>query len=116
MLYYRHGEFVITSRRLHWTRSVDGLLCGVCKGICPQLGLSPTALRILWVCSIFFFGLGLLTYLICALCLPREDNGTRIEEAKVLGVCNRLARLVNIEVGLIRCLFSIFICLNIYFE
>lgn len=95
------------ARRLNWVRSRHRWVAGVCYGIAPQLGLRPTELRLLWFCSAFFLGLGLFIYAICWLCLPHEKDGTRIEESKVLGVCTRLSRLINIELGLIRCLFTV---------
>ena len=42
-------------------------ICGVCGGIGEYLNVDPTVIRLLWVISFFFFGTGLLVYIICLL-------------------------------------------------
>ncbi len=87
---------------MKWTRSKDGAICGVIKGIAKTLDMSVGALRLLWILSVFFFGFGLWIYFMLAIALPRED---RVEQAKqpwVLGVCSKLAKRADAEVGIIR--------------
>ncbi len=49
----------------------ERMLLGVCGGIAQRWGLDPTLVRIAFV-ALFFFGPGLLVYLIGALVIPRE--------------------------------------------
>ena len=49
-------------------------LCGVCEGIGEYFDLDPTLIRVLWLCSVFLLGSGLLAYIICALIMPTQDQ------------------------------------------
>ena len=98
---------------LEWVRSDHGWISGVCSGLAPNLGLSPLSLRILWLCSIFMFGVGLVMYVVCWLCLPARSKAERSDESKVLGGCLQISRRLGIEVGLIRCILIICFPLSI---
>lgn len=59
-------------RRL--TRSTtDRRVAGVCGGLAKYLGVDPTVLRIIFLLSIIFGGLGVWAYLVVWLIAP-EDN------------------------------------------
>lgn len=52
----------------------DGkMLFGVCNGVAKYFGVDPTVIRLFWVFSRFFYGLGELAYLIAVIVLPTED-------------------------------------------
>ena len=85
-----------------WTRSADGLVAGVCTGLARRFGVETWAVRFIWVMAVLFFGAGLLVYFVLAVCLPREDQVPRAYRRMLLGVCSRLARRTDIEIGLVR--------------
>lgn len=93
--------------KLEWVRSDHGWISGVCSGLAPNLGLSPTSLRILWLSSVFMFGVGLLMYAVCWLCLPTRSRAHNSDESKILGGCLQISRRLGIEVGLVRCILII---------
>jgi phage shock protein C len=49
----------------------DRVLAGVAGGVAQRFGISPTLVRLAWVLSVFFGGLGILVYLILWLVLPK---------------------------------------------
>ena len=49
-------------------------LCGVCGGIGEYFDLDPTLIRVLWLCSVFLLGSGLLAYIICAIIMPTQNQ------------------------------------------
>ena len=49
-------------------------LFGVCGGIAEYFNIDPTIVRIIWVILVFACGTGVLAYLICALCMPKETD------------------------------------------
>lgn len=52
-----------------------GPITGVCGGIGKNLGIDPTIVRILFVVgTLFFFGTGIIAYVILALIMPRESS------------------------------------------
>ncbi len=88
-----------------WIRSKDGIFLGVCAGLAKSFGFHPWLFRLFLLASIFFFGVGFLVYLLLAIALPREDRVFESKEAKIMGVCYRLSRTLDMEVGLVRFLF-----------
>lgn len=88
-----------------WVRSSQGWLAGVCEGLAPRFGMPIWAMRLIWVLgTLLAFGTGIFLYLILALCLPEENSLHEAENKKALGVCLRLSRAFNMEVGLVRVL------------
>lgn len=80
-------------RRLY--RSSEGrMLAGVCAGLADYLRVDVNALRVIWLLSVFFSGVGLLAYLVAWILIPedpeaappheRPDSGS--DPAKILGV------------------------------
>jgi phage shock protein C len=60
------------SRQL--TRSdTDRVLAGVAGGIAQRFGINSTLVRLAWVLSVFFGGLGILVYLILCIVLPKSS-------------------------------------------
>ena len=54
------------------TRSeTDRVIAGVAGGIAQRLGVNSTLVRLAWVLSVFFGGLGVVVYLILWSCCPR---------------------------------------------
>lgn len=61
------------------------MLLGVCGGIAQRFDLDPTLVRLAFV-ALFFFGPGLLVYLISALVVPRAPELGEGESMRVLQV------------------------------
>jgi phage shock protein C len=54
------------------TRSeTDRVIAGVAGGVAQRFGFSSTLVRLAWVLSVFFGGLGILLYLILWMALPK---------------------------------------------
>jgi phage shock protein C len=59
------------------TRSeTDRVIAGVAGGIAQRLGVSSTLVRLAWVLSVFFGGLGVAVYLILWVVLPKGGAQT----------------------------------------
>jgi len=59
------------------TRSeTDRVIAGVAGGIAQRLGVNSTLLRLAWVLSVFFGGLGVVVYLILWVVLPKGSAHT----------------------------------------
>jgi phage shock protein C len=68
------------SRQL--TRSeTDRVLAGVAGGVAQRFGISSTLVRLAWVLSVFFGGLGILVYVILSLVLPK--GSPRIQAVRI---------------------------------
>lgn len=68
-------------KRLYRSRQ-DKVVAGVCGGIAEYLEIDPVVVRILWVISIFFFGLGLPFYLAAIFIIPPNPDQTTVERKK----------------------------------
>ena len=90
------------STQLVWVRSEDGIIGGVCQSFARQLNLDPWLIRLAWLLSLCALGTGFLVYILCVIALPRTDRLEKANEKMVLGVCTRLARRENLELGLVR--------------
>jgi phage shock protein PspC (stress-responsive transcriptional regulator) len=59
------------------TRSeTDRVIAGVAGGIAQRLGVSSTLVRLAWVLSVFFGGLGVVVYVILWVVLPKGGTHT----------------------------------------
>ena len=47
---------------------------GVCGGIAEYFDVDPTLVRVIWIIFSLVYGCGILAYLICALCMPKESE------------------------------------------
>jgi phage shock protein C len=61
------------NRRLSRCRH-DRMLAGVASGMAEYFEVDPTLIRILWIVSIFFGGLGLFAYIVLAIIMPLEPE------------------------------------------
>lgn len=61
------------NRRLYRCRH-DQRIAGVASGLAEYFDVDPTIVRVLWVLSIFFGGLGLLVYIAMAIIVPLEPE------------------------------------------
>lgn len=95
---------------MKWVRARDGAIFGVAKGLARTLDLRVGALRLFWLFSLLFFGAGLWIYLLLAVSLPREDQLPEAMKPWFLGVCSKIAKRTQVEIGLIRFLT---ICLSL---
>lgn len=87
---------------MKWVRAKDGALAGVCKGVARTLDIPVGVVRLLWLISVLFLGAGLGLYILLAICLPREDKQAEAMEARLMGVCAKIARRTDVEVGIVR--------------
>ena len=46
---------------------------GVCGGIAEYFDIDPTLVRIGWVIFSLVYGSGILAYIICAFCMPKQN-------------------------------------------
>lgn len=92
------------STQTHWVRSSRGVISGICKALADRFGIEVWLVRAIWICSVLFFGCGILLYLILTICIPRDDRWERAQSKMILGVCARLARRGDMEVGISRLL------------
>jgi phage shock protein C len=61
------------NRRLYRCRH-DQRISGVASGVAEYFDIDPTIVRVLWVVSIFFGGIGLLLYIAMAIIVPMEPE------------------------------------------
>jgi phage shock protein PspC (stress-responsive transcriptional regulator) len=90
--------------KMKWVRAKDGVFFGVCKGLARTFEVQVGALRLAWLVSVLFMGAGLGLYLLLAICLPREDKLTEAMQPWFLGVCAKISRRIEVEVGIVRLL------------
>jgi phage shock protein C len=68
------------NRRLYRCQD-DRMIAGVAAGIAERFDIDLTIVRLLWVLSIFFGGLGLFAYVVMAIVVPLEPEAGRAPEA-----------------------------------
>ena len=61
------------NRRLSRCRH-DRMLAGVASGMAEYFQVDPTLIRVLWLISIFFGGLGIFAYIVLAIIMPNEPD------------------------------------------
>jgi phage shock protein PspC (stress-responsive transcriptional regulator) len=64
------GEHV---KRLHRSRD-ERIIWGICGGMAKYFNTDPVLVRVLWVLSIFLWGLGILAYIILRFVVPLEPR------------------------------------------
>ncbi len=92
----------IQQHQNQWVRSEDGWLAGVCQGFGQQFGVNAGAVRLLWLFSVLFFGVGVFLYFLCAFLMPVEGRESSVNQPKILGVCLRLAQRFEVDVVPVR--------------
>lgn len=85
-----------------WTRSESGILAGVCQGMGERFEVDPWIIRVLWILSVLGLGFGFLLYGILVIALPKENHQQQAQQKRILGVCARLSRSLEVDVGLLR--------------
>jgi phage shock protein PspC (stress-responsive transcriptional regulator) len=75
---------------------------GVCQGIAKALGINTNLIRILWLLLLFFWGMGLIFYIILSISLPSEDRLNCYFRPQISGVCLNLSRRFGLDLSLIR--------------
>lgn len=102
-----------TSFQKPWARASDGIFAGVCKGLADRLGVDPWLVRVLWLLAVCVFGTGLAIYIMLAIAFPRADKMQDAHKKKLLGVCYRLSKNSDLDLGLTRFLCIILACLSL---
>ena len=87
-----------------WIRSRDGIIGGVCEGLGQRYEVEPWLIRMFWLFSLAFFGIGAVLYLVMMFVVPREDKLRSANRKKILGVCYRISLVLRVDVGLVRTL------------
>ena len=59
------------NRRLYRCRE-NRLIAGVASGLAEYLGIDPSIVRLAWLVSVFFWGVGILVYIAMAIIVPLE--------------------------------------------
>lgn len=95
-------QFGRATPTVRFYRAKDGKLAGVCKGLADSFELNTNVLRLIWLAAVFFYGFGLGMYLLLAISLPRQDQLGEAFNRRLLGVCGRIAKKMQWEVGLVR--------------
>jgi phage shock protein C len=54
--------------------SKDRMLFGVCGGLGQYFNIDPVIVRVIFVITIFFGGLGIIAYIIMAIVVPNENS------------------------------------------
>lgn len=60
-------------KRLYRSR-IDRMVFGVCGGLGSYFDIDPVLIRVIFVLSIFFGGIGILAYIILAIVVPLENS------------------------------------------
>lgn len=87
---------------LMFVRSEEGVFLGVCGGLAKAFELEVWMMRLVWLIAGLWFGTGFFMYILLAYTLPRSDKVQQAYRRKILGVCVRISRRYNIEIGIVR--------------
>jgi phage shock protein C len=61
-------------KRLYRSRE-NTVIGGVCGGIAEYLDIDPTIVRLIWVFSALYGGIGIIAYLVCLIVIPENRSG-----------------------------------------
>lgn len=64
----------------------DQKVCGICGGISKSIGIDSSWIRLIWLCSIIFWGTGLFVYIILAIALSYEPELEKYNEEQPIDV------------------------------
>ena len=73
-----------TAARRKLRRINDEVIGGVCAGIAYWIGVPAWVVRMGWLCSMLYYGVGLGPYIILWICMPRWEQDPR-DYQKVAG-------------------------------
>ena len=62
-------------RKLYRSRK-ESMIWGVCGGLAQHFNTDPTIIRLIFILTIFFGGVGILAYIIPAIVVPLENSQT----------------------------------------
>lgn len=68
--FFRQGDSLVQHGSALALDPVHGMIFGVCAGVSNYTGLDVSLLRIAWVLSCFYKGIGILIYLLAFAVLP----------------------------------------------
>ena len=68
------------TKRLY--KSKDAIVAGVAGGVAEYFSIDKTVVRIIWLISILFFGVGFLPYIVCAIIIPNNPDKDSYEYEK----------------------------------
>ena len=54
---------------------------GVCAGFANYLGVDITLMRIIWLCTAIFTGVGFIAYFVCWIVMPADHNSPKTQPA-----------------------------------
>ena len=57
-----------------YRNTYEGKLFGVCSGLADHFDTDPVLLRIGFICSVLFLGIGLISYFILAIIIPKKTR------------------------------------------
>lgn len=66
-------------KRLYRSRE-NTVICGVCGGIAEYLDIDPTLVRLIWVISAIYGGIGIIAYIICYIVIPENKADTVVHK------------------------------------
>jgi phage shock protein PspC (stress-responsive transcriptional regulator) len=107
---------------LRLVRSVtDRKLGGVCAGLADYLGMDVSLVRVLAVLSVFFYGFGLIAYLVAWIVIPEGSAvpgphmaipasrrlHRSMTDRKIGGVCGGLAEFLEADPSIIRVIWLV---------
>jgi phage shock protein C len=72
------------NRRLYRCRH-DRVIAGVASGMAEYFDVDPTIVRVLWLVSVFFGGLGIFAYIVMAIIMPLEPEAAVAGTASTAG-------------------------------
>ncbi len=85
-----------------WVRDDNGWIGGVCAGLARQFDVPVAVIRLAWFLSIWCLGFGLLLYVMCWISFPKFSRLEKAHQKVILGVCARIARRGDLDVGIAR--------------
>jgi len=85
-----------------WVRSPDGMIAGVCEGLSETMGVDALFLRLGFVILALLGGTGVLLYPMLWIALPKTTDLPMAREPKFLGVCSRIQKNIEMDIGLVR--------------
>ena len=57
-----------------YRNTCEGKLFGVCSGLADHFDTDPVLLRIGFICSVLFLGIGIIPYFILAIIIPKKPS------------------------------------------
>ena len=91
----------------------DSVLAGVCGGIARRFNIESWIVRTGFVLGILMIGLSPILYLICAFSFPKDSEAHDAYNAKILGVCSRLAKKMDWDIAIVRSVFTASLILSL---